>query len=282
MNKTHLKNTVRDFVASHTTKSQIALVGSILGFGLIGANSVRAASVSLGTASNFAVLGGSTITNAGASIITGDLGVSPGSAVTGFPSGIVTAPGTIYAGDAVAFQAQADNQTTYNYLASLAPTQNLTGQDLGGQTLTPGVYFFSSLAQLTGTLTLNNLGDPNALFVFQIGSTLTTASNSSVLVSNGGDYPNVFFQVGSSADLGTNTQFKGSILAKTSITLNTSANIECGRALAQDGAMTLNNNNISTACASTQQVPEPFTIIGTLVGGIAALRIRKKLRASGS
>ena len=282
MNKTHLKNTVRDFVASHTTKSQIALVGSILGFGLIGANSVRAASVSLGTASNFAVLGGSTITNAGASIITGDLGVSPGSAVTGFPSGIVTAPGKIYAGDAVAFQAQADNQTTYNYLASLAPTQNLTGQDLGGQTLTPGVYFFSSLAQLTGTLTLNNLGDPNALFVFQIGSTLTTASNSSVLVSNGGDYPNVFFQVGSSADLGTNTQFKGSILAKTSITLNTSANIECGRALAQDGAMTLNNNNISTACASTQQVPEPFTIIGTLVGGIAALRIRKKLRASGS
>ena len=282
MNKTLLKNTVRDFVASHTTKSQIALVGSILGFGLIGANSAQAASISLGTASNFAVLGGSTVTNAGASIITGDLGVSPGSAVTGFPPGIVTAPGTIYAGDPVAFQAQADNQTTYNYLASLTPTQNLTGQDLGGQTLTPGVYFFSSSAQLTGTLTLNNLADPNALFVFQIGSTLTTASNSSVMVSNGGDYPNVFFQVGSSATLGTGTQFKGNILAKTSITLNTSANIECGRALAQNGSVTLDTNNISTACASTQQVPEPFTIIGTLVGGTAALRMRKKLRASGS
>ena len=151
----------------------------------------KAASVFLGTASNFAVFG-STVTNIGLSIITGDLGVSSGSAVTGFPPGIVAPPGTIHVADAVALQAQADNQATYNYLAGLALTQDLTGQDLGGQTLTPGVYSFLSSAQMTGTLTLNNLGDPNALFVFQIGSTLTTASNSSVLVSNGGDYPNVW------------------------------------------------------------------------------------------
>jgi hypothetical protein len=206
----------------------------------------KAASVSLGTANTFAVLGSSTVTNTGPSIITGDLGVSPGSAVTGFPPGIVTPPGTIHAADAVALQAQTDNLTAYNYLAGLAPTQVLTGQDLGGLTLTPGVYFFASSAQLTGTLTLNNLGDPNALFVFQIGSTLTTASNSSVLLSNGGDDPNVFFQVGSSATLGTTTQFKGNILALASITLNTGANIECGRALAQTGAVTLDTNNIST------------------------------------
>ncbi|WP_310424804.1 ice-binding family protein [Chamaesiphon sp. VAR_48_metabat_135_sub] len=281
MNDTLSKNMVRDFVASSVTKSQIALIGSILGFGFIGANSVQAASISLGTASNFAVLADSTVTNIGSSIITGDLGVSSGSAVTGFPPGIVTPPGTIHAADAVALQAQADNQAMYNYLAGLVLTQNLTGQNLGGQTLTPGVYFFSSSAQLTGTLTLNSLGDPNALFVFQIGSTLTTASNSSVVTNNGSDYPNVFFQVGSSATLGTGTQFKGNILANTNITLNTSANIECGRALAQNGAVTLDTNNVSTACASIQQVPEPFTIIGTLVGSTAALRMRKKLKASG-
>jgi Ice-binding-like len=283
MNNTLLKNTVRYFVSRNTTKYQIALVGAILGFGFIGTNSAQAASISLETASNFAVLGDSTVTNIGSSFITGDLGVSTGSAVTGFPPGIVILPGTIRIADAIALQAQADNKATYNYLAGLARTQDLTGQDLGGLTLIPGVYFFSSSAQLTGTLTLNNLGDPNALFVFQIGSALTTASNSSVLMSNGGDDPNVFFQVGSSATLGTGTQFKGNILANTSITLNTSANIECGRALAQNGAVTLDTNNISTTCSSTQQqVPEPFTIIGTLVGGTVALRMRKKLKASAS
>lgn len=275
MNKTILKNTVRNFVASRTTKPQIALLGSILAFGLIGANSAQAASVSLGTASDFAVLGNSAVTNTGLSIITGDLGVSSGSGISGFPPGIVVPPGTIHVADAVAFQAQADNQATYNYLASLTPTQDLTGRDLGGQTFTPGIYSFASSAQLTGMLELNNLGDPNALFVFQIGSTLTTASNSSIFMTNS-DSQNVFFQVGSSATIGTGTQFKGNILANTSVTMNTGANIECGRALAQNGAVTLDNNNVSTACASAQPVPEPFTIIGTLVGSIVAVRMRKK------
>ena len=128
--------------------------------------------------------------------------------------------------------------------AGLAPTQNLTGQNLGGLTLTPGVYSFSSSAQLTGTLTLDAQGDPNALFVFQIGSTLTTASNSSVVFINGGQGNNTFWQVGSSATLGTGTAFTGNILALASITLTTGANIRCGRALARNGAVTQDHNNI--------------------------------------
>ena len=147
----------------------------------------KAAAITLGTAGNFAVLAGSTVTNTGSSVIDGgDVGVSPGSAITGFPPGIMTPPFTTHAADAAAAQAQSDLTTAYNAAAGLTPTQDLTGQDLGGLTLTPGVYFFSSSAQLTGTLTLNDQGDPNAQFVFQIGSTLTTASNSSVVTINGG------------------------------------------------------------------------------------------------
>jgi hypothetical protein len=202
---------------------------------------------SLGTAQSFAVLGGSTVTNTGPSVISGNLGVSPGSAITGFPPGIVLPPGTIHVADGVAAQAQADVTTSYNALAGMAPTQDLTGQDLGGLTLLPGVYFFSSSAQLTGQLTLNFLGNPDALFVFQIGSTLTTASNSSVLAINGGDGCNVFWQIGSSATLGTTTDFLGNILALTSITLDTGADISDGRALAQNGAVTLDTNTVTSS-----------------------------------
>lgn len=199
---------------------------------------------SLGTAQNFAVLGGSTVTNTGPSIISGgSVGVAPGSAITGFPPGVIVG-GTIHAGDAVALQAHNDTITSYNVLAGLAPTQDLTGQDLGGKTLLPGVYRFSSSAQLTGDLTLNALGNPDSLFVFQIGSTLTTASGASVLLINGGDDCNIFWQVGSSATLGTATEFKGNILANQSITLNTAADITSGRALAINGAVTLDTNNI--------------------------------------
>ena len=123
----------------------------------------------LGTAASFAVLGGSTVTNTGPSVINGNVGVSPGSAVVGFPPGILVPPGTIHAADAVAGQAQVDLTTAYNVLAGRPSTANLTGQDLGGLVLTPGVYTFNTTAQLTGTLTLNAQGNPNAVFIFQIG-----------------------------------------------------------------------------------------------------------------
>ena len=212
------------------------------------ASPARATAPSLGTAGSFAVLAGTTVTNTGVTGIIGNLGVSPGAAVTGFPPGVVTG-GTIHPGDAVAAQAQNDATTAYNSLAGQSCDFNLTGQDLGGKTLIPGTYCFSSSAQLTGTLTLNGQGNPNAVFVFQVGSTLTTASNSSVLLINGAQSCNVFWQVGSSATLGTTTAFAGSILAYVSNTLNTGATVN-GRALARTGAVTLDTNQISSpVCA---------------------------------
>ena len=207
------------------------------------------AAPSLGSAASFAVLGGQSVTNTGPTVVNGNLGVSPGTAVTGFPPGIVVG-GTIHAADAVALQAQSDVTTAYNVLAGQPCNTNLTGQDLGGLTLLPGVYCFSSSAQLTGTLTLDAQGNPSAVFIFQIGSTLTTASNSSVQLINGGNCGNVFFQVGSSATLGTGTTFVGNILALTSVTLGTGASVS-GRVLARNGSVTLDNNNISfTACGT--------------------------------
>jgi type VI secretion system secreted protein VgrG len=230
------------------------------------------AEILLGTAGNFSVLAGTTVTNTGSTVINGGgVGVSPGSAITGFPPGTIASPYTTHAGDAVAALAQTDLTAAYNQAAALAPTQVLTGQDLGGKTLTAGVYFFSSSAQLTGTLTLDAQGDPNAQFVFQIGSTLTTASNSSVVtINNGAGMPGctVFWQVGSSATLGTGTAFEGHILALTSITLTTGATILDGSALARNGAVTLDTNTITNCVNSSGVVPEPGSIVLALVGGV--------------
>jgi hypothetical protein len=245
----------------------------------------------LGNAQPFAVLGGSTVTNTGATVVEGDLGVSPGSAITGFFSpGIVT--GTIHANDAVAMDAQFDLTGAYNTLAGMGPVTDLSGQDLGGLILTPGVYSFSSTAQLTGALTLDAQGQADAMFVFQIGSALTTASNSSVLEINGVQSLNqnsgVYFQVGSSATLGTDTRFKGNILALTSITLNTGASIECGRALARNGAVTMDTNFVSIGTAGTcgtgdgfavaSQVPEPTTLTLTSMGLMGCLAFLKRVK----
>jgi len=213
------------------------------------APSANADGVSLGSAGAFAVLAGSAVTNTGSSVIlTGDLGVSPGTAISGFPPGIVTAPGTIENSTAVALLAQTNLTTAYNTLAGESATKVLTGTDLGGLTLTPGVYFFATSAQLTGTLTLNAEGLPNATWVFQIGSTLTTASSSVVSIINPGANDSLYWQVGSSATLGATTDFEGNIVALTSITMNTGATDECGRILARNGAVTLDNNTISTGC----------------------------------
>jgi len=215
---------------------------------------------SLGTAQSFAVLGGSTVTNTGPTTISGgDLGVSPGLAITGFPPGIVNPPGATHAGDANALQAQSDVTIAYNTLAGQPCTSDLTGQDLGGLTLTPGVYCFSSSAQLTGTLTLDAQGNAGAVFIFKIGSTLTTASNSSVRVINSGSACNVYWQIGSSATLGTNTAFAGNLLASASITLNTGATLT-GRALARAGAVTLDSNTISSA-GCTAPTPAPTATV---------------------
>ncbi len=179
--------------------------------------------------------------------------------------------GVIHMTDAVASQAQADTTTAYNALAGMACNTVLTGQDLGGLTLTPGVYCFTSSAQLTGMLTLNAQGDPNAVFVFQIATALTTASNSSVQVINSGQSCNVFWQIGSSATLGTNTNFIGSIIALASVTLNTGATLT-GRALARTGAVTMDTNAITaTFCRPTIGVSFSPVIINA--GGVSTKTI---------
>jgi len=224
------------------------------------AASPAAAQVPLGTAGNFGVLGGSTVTNTGPTIVNGNVGVSPGSSVTGFPPGIVSG-GTIHSNDAVAMQAQNDLTTAYNTAAGTPCTVDLTGINLGGLTLTPGVYCFTSSAQLTGTLTLNSLGNPLSSFIFKIGSTLTTASNSSVVMINSGSSCNVFWQVGSSATLGTGSAFAGNILSLTSITMTTGSTLS-GRALARNGAVTLDTNSV-TPCG--------FVGVPALSGGMLLL-----------
>ncbi len=256
------------------------------------------ASSILGSSENFSVLGGSTITNTGPTNITGDLGVNPDSAITGLAD-IVLSAGSVNQTYAASGQAQNAVNTASNALALMPDNSNLTGQDLGGLTLTSGVYSFASSAQLTGILTLDAQGSNNAYWVFKIGSTLTTASNSMVQVvnlgSNLGSDDGLFWRVGSSATLGTGTSFAGNILAVTSITLTTGATIQNGRALAQNGAVTMDTNTINNVPGlngglefntagkivpvSGAPAPEPSTLLLFGVGLIGVCFLRRRIIA---
>lgn len=214
------------------------------------------APVNLGTTSSFAVLAGSGITNTGATTINGDVGTFPTTTITGF--GTVTLNGVNHAGDAVTQQAKTDLVTAYNDAAGRAPTAPIFGggTDLGGLTLANGVYNGSSSIFLTGTLTLDAQGDPDAVWIFQVGSTLITASGSSVSLLGGAQACHIFWQVGSSATLGTGSSFAGSILALTSITLNTGATVD-GRVLARNGAVVLDANSITVSVCAPVPTPTP-------------------------
>lgn len=203
------------------------------------AGGIDAQLVNLGSALPFAVLGGSAVTNTGTTVLLGSLGVSPGSSITGNPTVV---GGSVNVANAVASQAQLDVATAYNDAASRTAIP-LTG-DLGGITLAPGVYAFASSAFLTGTLLLDAQGVPDSVWIFKTGSTLITAATSTVAIINGGVACNVFWQVGSSATLGTGTTFIGNIMALASITVGTGATNN-GGLYARTGAVTLDSNVIT-------------------------------------
>jgi type VI secretion system secreted protein VgrG len=232
----------------------------------------QASAVDLGTAKPFVVLGGSAATNTGPSVLNGDLGISPGTSLVGFGSPAVV-NGATHNNDAVAAGAQSDLTTAYDVAAAQPVTADLTGQDLGNMVLTAGAYRFATSAQMTGPLTLDAQGDPAAQFVFEIGSTLTTASASSVVLANGASPCNVYWQVGSSATLGSTTAFAGNVMALTSISLNDAATVQ-GRLLARNGAVTLINNRIDGSMCGTSTTPPPTppatggpTTVSTPTGG---------------
>jgi len=258
------------------------------------APSAHADTLFIGTAGPFAVLGAAGVTNTGPSVIYGNVAGSTGTpAITGFPPGVVVAPGALLPLGAPAVPVFFDATAAYLYAAGLPFTSDLSGQNLGGLTLTPGVYFFSSTAQLTGLLTLNALGSNNAQWTFQIGSGLTTASASSVQVINAGPAGTfnggITWQVVSSAILGTTTTFLGTIISQAGVVLQTGATIGCGRAISLTASVTLDSNVISNNCLVSAgtggtgggtitpppPVPEPstFLFLATgLIGGAVRLR----------
>jgi hypothetical protein len=230
-----------------TSRAGLLLLGLLSMLLLASSAQGATATVGLGTAASFSVLGASTVTNTGPTTMFGDLGLSPGSSVTGAPQVL----GQTHVDDAVAIGAKNDLTTAYNDAAG-RPASGSAGTELAGQTFLPGVRSASSSLLLSsGSVTLDAQGDPNAVFIFQIGSTLITGSGTSVRLVNGAQACNVFWQVGSSATLGTGTRFVGTIMALATITANTAATIH-GRLLAQTAAVNLDTNTITTSnCASS-------------------------------
>jgi hypothetical protein len=234
-------------------------LGTVFACGALGMLRLQAAQppVTLGSTVTFGVLGASTVTNSGPSSVNGNLGLSPGTSVTGFPPGTVVTPYVMHITDSIAGTAQNDLTTAYNDAATPnragGPVINVSG-DLGGLTLGPGLYNSATSLGITGTLTLN--GTATSIFVFQIGSALTTATNSQVILTGGAQAANVFWQVGSSATLGTSSVFVGTILAQASISLGTGASMS-GRALARTGAVTMQSNTIVQPGPAVVTVPPP-------------------------
>ena len=264
--KTPVPTSRRFAVGADTRTVGLLAIAWLVALALLSGDALAAQPpVGLGTAGSFAVLAHSTVTNTGPSTINGDLGLSPGTAVTGFPPGTVN--GTIHVADAVAGQAQSDLTTAYKDAAGRTPFVPVSG-DLGGQTLLAGVYKSGSSLGLTGTLTLDAQGNSNAVFVFQAGSTLTTASASHVKLVKGAQSCNVFWQVGSSATLGSSSVLAGNILALASISMDNGVTVD-GRALAREGAVTLINDTITAAhCATaTGTTPPGTTVPGTTPPG---------------
>jgi Ice-binding-like len=244
-------------MSSPTLKRRLAGIILVAALALVAVPAVQASPVDLATAKPFVVLGGTTVTNEGPSVLNGDLGVSPGTALTGFGLPAVV-NGAIHENTAVAAQAQLDLTNAYNVAAGqpVAPADDLSGTNLGNRQLTAGAYRYTAGALLTGPLTLNAQGDPNAQFVFEIGAELTTASASSVILVNGASPCNVHWQVGSSATLGTTTKFVGNLMALTSISLTNAATVE-GRLLARNGQVSLINNVLTAPQCETGSTPSP-------------------------
>jgi len=247
------------------TISACFLVTSVLGcLAVVNAGAAQTA-VALGSDSTFVALAGTTVTVTGGGSITGNIGISPGNAfVPGVPP--VTVNGTVYAGGSVAAQAQADLTTAYNDAAG-RQTPVIVSGNIGGQTLTPGLYkSTSSLAVSSGVLTLDAQGDPNGVFIFQIASTLTMTSGQQVVLANGANAANIFWQVGSSATIGTTAVIHGNILAAVSVSLLTGATLD-GRALAQSGAVTVDTgggNSVALPVATVSSSPPVIFPAGTV------------------
>ncbi|MCX2750081.1 ice-binding family protein [Arthrobacter sp. MI7-26] len=259
---THLQTKFREGSRARRRTAAGAALGAaaLVAWAVAGQSPAYAADapVGLGTAAAYSVLGGTTVTNTGPTTLAGNLGVNPGSAITGFPPGL--AAGATHAGDAQAGQAESALTTAYDDAAGRPMTASVAG-DLVGQTLTAGVYKSAGPLAVSGALTLNGQGNPNSVFIFQVASTLTTASASSIVLTNSAQACNIYWQVGSSAILGTASTFKGNILALTSITATTGTSVE-GRALARNGQVALDTNvftmpGCATASPTSTTTPPP-------------------------